>query len=172
MWSEIRVGAAVRERRTRTVKGQDVGSLLAAWPTRRRVAVAILLPLVATWFVAVGGSTDSALSAGWYAVAILAAALGAGVLATYVPAAGRTPDLGCTPCAAMSAFTVVGATLLLRSYGPDVTGPLLASAVLLFGLVQRMSQPTACAAVPPDRVGLREAGAAASPAPDGAAERR
>lgn len=164
----VRIGAAVRERRARTVKGHDVRSLLDAWPTRRRVAVAILSPLLATWFVAVGSSTGGGPSAGWYAVTILAGVLGAGVLATYVPAAGRAPDLGCTPCAAMSALTVVGATLLLRSYGPAVTGPLLATAVLLFGLVQRTSQPAACAAVGPDRVGPRAGGPAAGPAPDGA----
>jgi hypothetical protein len=44
----------------------------------------------------------------------------------------------------MSAFTVVAATLVLRSYGAETTGPLLASAVLLFGLTQRMSQPASC----------------------------
>ena len=119
-------------------------ALLDTWPTRRRVALAILSPLLATWFVAVGGATGSAPSAGWYAVTILAALLGAGVLATYVPVAGRVPDLGCTPCATLSALTVVGATFLLRSHGPDLAGPLLASAVLLFGLAQRMNQPAAC----------------------------
>jgi hypothetical protein len=120
-------------------------SLLDAWPPRRTVGAALLVPVLATWFVVVGGSTGGAPSASWYALVMVAAVLGAGVLATYVPVAGRKPDLGCTPCATMSALTVVGATLVLRSYGADVAGPLIASAVLLFGLTQRMSQPTSCA---------------------------
>jgi hypothetical protein len=74
-----------------------------------------------------------------------AAVLGAGVLASYVPVVGRGLELGCTPCAMMSALTLVGATIALRNYGPDVAGPLVAGAVLLFGLTQRMSQPATCA---------------------------
>lgn len=122
-----------------------VRSLVDAWPTRRRVAAVLLLPVVALWFVVVGTSAAGSPSAGWYALVAVAATLGAAVLATYVPVAGRRLDLGCTPCAAMSAFTVVAATLVLRSYGAETTGPLLASAVLLFGLTQRMSQPASCA---------------------------
>lgn len=122
-----------------------IRSLLDAWPARRRVAAALLLPMVATWFVVVGGSTRATPSAGWYALVMVAAVLGAGVLASYVPVAGRKPDLGCTPCATMSALTVVGATVVLRNYGTDVAGPLVAGAVLLFGLTQRMSQPATCA---------------------------
>lgn len=128
------------------MKGQDViPSILDAWPARRRVAAALLLPIVATWFVVVGGSTQAGPSAGWYVLVMVAAVLGAGVLASYVPVAGRKPDLGCTPCATLSALTVVGATLALRNYGADVAGPLVASAVLLFGLTQRMSRPATCA---------------------------
>lgn len=122
-----------------------IRSLLDAWPTRRRVAAALLLPLVAVWFVVVGGSTQASPSPGWYAMVMVAAVLGAGVLASYVPVAGRGLDLGCTPCAMMSALTLVGATIALRNYGPDVAGPLVAGAVLLFGLTQRMSQPATCA---------------------------
>lgn len=122
-----------------------IRSLLDAWPTRRRVAAALLLPLVAVWFVVVGGSTQASPSPGWYALVMVAAVLGAGVLASYVPVVGRGLDLGCTPCAMMSALTLVGATIALRNYGPDVAGPLVAGAVLLFGLTQRMSQPATCA---------------------------
>lgn len=122
-----------------------IRSLLDAWPTRRRVAAALLLPLVAVWFVVVGGSTQASPSPGWYAMVMVAAVLGAGVLASYVPVVGRGLDLGCTPCAMMSALTLVGATIALRNYGPDVAGPLVAGAVLLFGLTQRMSQPATCA---------------------------
>lgn len=126
-----------------------IRSLLDAWPARRRVAAALLLPFVAAWFVFVGSSGATA-SAGWYLLVLVAAALGAGVLASYVPVAGRKPDLGCTPCAAMSALTVVAATFVLGNYGPDIAGPLLAGAVLLFGLTQRTSQPATCATGDPD----------------------
>jgi hypothetical protein len=128
------------------VKGHPViGSLLNAWPTRRRVAAALLLPVVAAWFVLIGGSTQADPSTGWYVLVLVAAVLGAGVLAGYVPVVGRGLDLGCTPCAMMSALTVVGATMALRSYGADLAGPLVAGALLLFGLTQRMSQPATCA---------------------------
>jgi hypothetical protein len=122
-----------------------IRSLLDAWPTRRRVAAAILLPAVTAWFVVVGGSTGAPLPAGWYALAIVAGALGAGVLASYVPVTGFKPDLGCTPCATVSALTVVAASVVLRNYGADVAGPLVASAVLLFGLAQRLREPATCA---------------------------
>lgn len=120
-------------------------ALLDLWPARRRVAAALLLPVVAAWFAVVGGSAGATPSAGWYALVMVAAVLGAGVLATYVPVVGRRLDLGCTPCAAMSALTVVGATFVLRSYGADIAGPLVAGALLLFGLAQRMRQPASCA---------------------------
>lgn len=149
-----------------------MGALLDAWPTRRRVAAAVLLPVLVTWFVVVGRSGGGSPAAGWYAVTVLAGVLGAAVLATYVPVAGRSVDLGCTPCAAMSALTVVGATLLLQSYGPELTGPLLASAVLLFGLAQRMNQPATCTAVPPSTTSRLDGVPASERAEDGATERR
>ncbi len=125
-----------------------VRSLLEAWPSRRRLAAAALLPLVAAWFVTVGGSGRAAPSVYWFAVVAVAATLAAGVLASYVPVVGRRPDLGCTPCATMSALTVVAATVALRSYGAELTGPVLAVAVLLFGLAQRLSQPPTCVTGP------------------------
>ena len=122
-----------------------IGSVLAAWPRRRRVAAVLLIPFVGTWFVVAGRSTEVPPSAGWYALVVLATLLGAAVLASYVPVAGRGLDLGCTPCATMSALTLVGATMALRNYGADLAGPLVAAAILLFGLTQRMSQPATCA---------------------------
>lgn len=120
-------------------------ALLEFWPARRRAAAALLLPIVAAGFALVGGSTGATPSVGWYALVMVAAVLGAGVLASYVPVVGRKLDLGCTPCAAMSALTVVAATVVLRSYGADIAGPLVAGALLLFGLAQRMRQPATCA---------------------------
>jgi hypothetical protein len=122
-----------------------IRTALQTWTPRRRLALVALLPLVVAWFVVVGRSS-SAVSPGveWYAGSGVAAVLGAAVLASYVPLAGRRLDLGCTPCGTLAALTLVGATMALRSYGSELAGPLVAIAVLLFGLTQRMSQPTTC----------------------------
>jgi hypothetical protein len=117
------------------------------WVPRRRLALTVLLPLVAVWFVLVGqDSAQVALPLLWYAVLAPAVLLGAAVLATYVPVAGRGLDLGCTPCAMLSGLTLVGASIALHTYAADLVGPLVAGAVLLFGLTQRMSQPATCPA--------------------------
>jgi hypothetical protein len=121
-------------------------SALQSWTPRRRLALVALLPLVAAWFVVVGrGAAAASPGAGWYAVVGVAALLGAAVLASYLPVAGRGIDVGCTPCATLAALTLVGATMVLRSYGSELAGPLVAVALLLFGLTQRMNQPATCA---------------------------
>lgn len=121
--------------------------LLDAWPARRRLAALALFPVVGTWLLVVGRSSGAVPSSAlWYAVVLVAALLGAAVLASYLPVAGRGLDLGCTPCATFSALTVVGATTAMYKYGADLAGPLVASAVLLFGLTQRMNQPATCEA--------------------------
>ncbi len=132
-----------------------IRTALQAWPVRRRVAAALLLPLVATWFLAAGNTSPVTPGAAWYGVVAVASVLGAGVLAGYVPVAGRGLDLGCTPCATLSALTLLGATMALRNYGPDIAGPLVAAVLLLFGLTQRMSQPATCATSPTHGAGGR-----------------
>lgn len=120
---------------------------LDMWPVRRRVAAAALFPLVATCFVLVGRAAGPVPpGTTWYAGVLPAAALGAAVLASYVPAAGRGLDLGCTPCAMLAGLTLVGATTAFHHYGSGIAAPLVAAAVLLFGLTQRLNQPTTCAA--------------------------
>lgn len=114
-------------------------------PRRRRVALAALVPLVTAWFVLVGrSSTPVPLPPVWYALLVPAVLLAAAVLASYVPVSGRGLDIGCTPCAMLSGLTVVGATLALHTYGAMFVGPLVAVAVLLFGLTQRIGQPSVC----------------------------
>jgi hypothetical protein len=110
---------------------------------RRKVAVAVLTPVLAAVLLAAAGRPDMS-GVGLVLVAV-AAVLGAAVLATYVPHRGVRPEVGCTPCAAMSAMTVLGAVMALRSYGPALTGPALAVAVTLFGLTQRLGQVDTCA---------------------------
>jgi hypothetical protein len=123
-----------------------IRSVIESWTPRRRLALVALLPLVAAWFLVVARSSSVVPPGpGWYAGAGVAALLGAAVLASYLPASGRRLDLGCTPCATLAGLTLVGATMALRSYGSEPVGPLIAVAVLLFGLTQRMSQPATCA---------------------------
>jgi hypothetical protein len=123
-----------------------IRSVLESWTPRRRLALVALFPLVGAWFLVVArSSSEVPPTAGWYAGTGVAALLGAAVLASYLPVSGRRLELGCTPCATLAALTVVGATMALRSYGSEPGGPLVAVAVLLFGLTQRLIQPTACA---------------------------
>jgi hypothetical protein len=123
-----------------------IRSVLDSWTPRRRLALVGLFPIVAAWFLVVARSSAVATpGAGWYVGAGIAALLGAAVLASYLPVSGRRLDLGCTPCATLAALTLVGATMALRSYGSEPVGPVIAIAVLLFGLTQRMSQPATCA---------------------------
>lgn len=118
---------------------------------RRKVAVAVLTPVLAVVLVAAAGRDLPARSGAWLLLVAVAALLGAAVLATYVPHRGVRPEVGCTPCAAMSAVTVVGAVMALRSSGPALTGAALAAAATLFGLAQRLGQADACgtAGTPP-----------------------
>ncbi|MEP7194440.1 MAG: hypothetical protein ABI903_16465, partial [Actinomycetota bacterium] len=69
-------------------------------------------------------------------------------LATYLPrpGAGLRPDLGCTPCAAVAAVTVLASIGLLSSAPHDVSTAVLALGVSAFGLVQRLNNPTTCPA--------------------------
>jgi|SRR5664279_99272 len=120
-------------------------AVFATWPRRRWVATVVSTPIVAAAFFTVSGTPTAQASKTWLLLVAIAAIIGSAVLASYVPASGRRPDLGCTPCAAMSAMTLVGAVIALNSYGPQLTGAALAIAVTLFGLTQRLSQTTACA---------------------------
>lgn len=83
--------------------------------------------------------------AGWSLLLLLAAALGSLTLASYVPRQGLRPDIGCSPCAAVSGLTLVGAVIVLDGYGGHLSGPLLALALTAFGLVQRLRQQPTCA---------------------------
>jgi hypothetical protein len=89
----------------------------------------------------------------WWAVpaAVLCGGLAALVLASYVPVPGslRRVDVGCTPCSAVAAATVVG-SFVLRDTDPLAAGmSLLAVLLLAFGLAQRLSG--AACAVPAGR---------------------
>ena len=119
--------------------------LLDRWPSRRWVVVAPAAPALAWLLVAVAPVAPAGgRGLAWWLLVLATALAGAGTLASYVPASGRRLDLGCSPCAMLSALTVVGAVLVVRSSGGDPSGPVLALAVALFGLGQRLAQPPVC----------------------------
>ncbi|MGZ5367745.1 MAG: hypothetical protein ACXWXV_00360 [Aeromicrobium sp.] len=127
---------------------QRAGSLSsispAGWPRRRRAAVLVLMPVMAALFVVVSGTPVGDASVAWLLLVAVAATLAAAVLASYLPRKSRRMELGCTPCAAMSALTVVGAMMALKNFGSMLIGPALAIAVTLFGLTQRIGQAETC----------------------------
>lgn len=115
------------------------------WPPRRWIAVALAAPALTWLLVTVAPVAPSTGRGGvWWSLVLATALAGSGTLAGYVPASGRRPELGCSPCAVLSALTVLGAVLVVRGSAGDPAGPVLALAVALFGLGQRLSQPPVC----------------------------
>lgn len=122
-------------------------TLAERWPARRWLVMAVAAPALAWLLVGVAPvAPATGRGAAWWVLVLTTALAGSGTLASYVPVTGLRPDLGCSPCAAVSAMTVVGALMVLRSSGGDPAGPVLALAVALFGLGQRLTQPPVCPA--------------------------
>ncbi|WP_407343311.1 hypothetical protein [Pengzhenrongella phosphoraccumulans] len=119
----------------------------AAWPARRVVVLGVLAPALAAALAATParGLTDG--PPGWLALVVLIAVACSATLASYVPqpGAGWRLDVGCTPCASVAALSVGIAVWVLHSNPLDVPTALLALAVALFGLRQRLANPSTCA---------------------------
>jgi hypothetical protein len=114
---------------------------LRGWPRRRRVVAGTAVVPLAVLFASTGPGVWSVWVTG--AVTAVPAAL---LLAGYVaaPGTGRRLDVGCSPCAAVSGATIVGA-LMMRSLAPGDLGIALVAAMLVvFGLAQRLAGVTAC----------------------------
>lgn len=120
---------------------------LAAWPLRRRIAVAVLAPVLLVLMVAASGGWVLTTSPGWTVLVVMIALACATTLATYLPSpgTGRRPDLGCTPCAAVAAVSVLAAVGVLSSAPHDVSTAILALGISGFGLMQRLNSPSTCA---------------------------
>ncbi|MEP7036027.1 MAG: hypothetical protein ABI934_10600 [Actinomycetota bacterium] len=120
----------------------------AAWPTRKRVAVAVLTPVLLFLSLSASGGWALAGAAGWTALVALVSFASAMTLASYLPGPGTglKLDFGCTPCAAVAALSVVASLVLLSSSPGDVPTAFLALAVAGFGLRQRLANPTTCPA--------------------------
>jgi len=121
---------------------------LTAWPLRKRMAVGLIAPVLFVLMVATSGGWAPATSPGWTALVAGVALASATTLATYLPRAGTglKPDLGCTPCAAVAAVTVLASFGLVSSAPHDVSTAVLALGVSAFGLVQRLNNPSTCPA--------------------------
>lgn len=114
-------------------------------PRRRWVAALVALPLTLAAFVGAAGVPLGTAGPGWVAMVLLAATLGSFTLASYVPQRGVRPAVGCSPCAAVSGLSLLGAAILLDGNGSDVSGPVLAVLITAFGLVQRVRRQPTCA---------------------------
>ena len=120
----------------------------AQWPMRRIVTVVAGTPALLALLLAASGGQATAIPGGWTALVALIAVMSATTLATYLPlpGTGRRLDLGCTPCAAAAALSVVIAGAVLVSTPHDVPTAILAAGVAAFGLRQRLANPSSCAA--------------------------
>ena len=128
--------------------GRRFARARALWPVRRIAAVVALTPALMVVLVAASGGRATAIPGGWTALVALIAATSATTLATYLPlpGAGRRLDLGCTPCASVAALSVVIAAAVLTSTPHDVPTAILSVGVAGFGLRQRLTNASTCAA--------------------------
>ncbi len=123
---------------------------MQSWPTRRRVVALAMSPAI---FVALATLADGwASGPGWLGMVAAASVVSGATLASYVPlpGTGRRLDVGCTPCAAVAALTVLGTAGILTSMEHTVPNAVLALGVAGFGLFQRVTSNAACE-VPADR---------------------
>lgn len=118
------------------------------WPRRRTIAAAMLAPALFAVLVATGGGWMPVLAPLWTMLVALTSIVGAATLSTYLPLPGQgwRPNMGCTPCASMSAMTVLGAAWFLGSAPLQPGMAAVALAAVSFGLVQRLTGAgTSCA---------------------------
>jgi hypothetical protein len=122
--------------------------VLGAWPLRRRVAVAVLAPVMFIVSLAATGGWAVVTAPGWTALVVVVALASATTLATYLPlpGAGLKLEFGCTPCAAVAAVSVLASLGLLSSAPHEVPTAVLALGVVAFGLRQRLANLGTCPA--------------------------
>ncbi len=109
-------------------------------PRRRILAAVLLAPALFVGLVTAGGGWPPTPAVAWTALVALTAAGGAATLATYLPApgAGWRLELGCAPCAAVSALSVLAAAFLLQSAPHQWSMALTATVVVGLGLARRL----------------------------------
>ncbi len=118
---------------------------LRGWPPRRWAAAGVVLAvlLALSWVTLASYATAWWSLPAWAATAVLSAV----VLASYLPApgGGLRLDLGCTPCAAVAALTVLLAYMSRASAPEDPTMAGVALLLLAAGVRQRLAGGAACA---------------------------
>ena len=126
--------------------GRGWADALGAWPLRRRVAVAVLTPVMFMLSLAATGGWVVVTVPVWTALVAVLALASATTLATYLPlpGTGLKLELGCTPCAAVAAVSVLASLVLLSSAPHEVPTAILALGVAAFGLRQRLANPSVC----------------------------
>lgn len=112
------------------------------------MTVAVAAPLVLALLVATSGGWGPAASPGWIALVSLTALATATTVATYLPlpGTGLRLDVGCMPCAVVAPLSVVVSVGLVGSAAHDVPSAMLALGVAAFGLRQRLTNASSCAA--------------------------
>lgn len=107
---------------------------------RRLVAAAVVAPVLLVVLTDAGGGWALSSAPLWTALVGVAALLGAATLASYLPLEGQgwRDALGCSPCAAVSAVSVLGAAFLLASSPHQASMALVAAGATAFGLFQRL----------------------------------
>lgn len=105
---------------------------------RRLVVGALTAPALFLLLLGAGGGWAPTEPV-WTALVGGAALVGATTLASYVPLRGEgvRSTLGCSPCAAASALTVLGAAFVLGSGPHQASMAVVALGLVAFGLYQR-----------------------------------
>jgi hypothetical protein len=111
----------------------------------------LLTPMLFVGLVGAAGGWAPGVGPEWPALVALVALAAAATLATYLPqpGAGHRLDLGCTPCAAVAALSVLGAGAVLSTTAHETSTAGLALVIVGFGLTQRLTSPSSCAAPRP-----------------------
>jgi hypothetical protein len=117
-----------------------IAVLRAGWLTRHTLAMAVLTPVIFTGYAAALGTGlgDPAWDVLLGAMSLVAAM----ILTTYLPLRGQGRATAAS-CSLMAGLLVPGAGVLL-SQGAGIAGGAMALAILLLGLLQRVSGTSAC----------------------------
>lgn len=114
------------------------------WPRRRRVVALLLTAAFAS--VGLGGAPGLTAAPTFTLLGVLAAALAALSLATYVPlpGTGRRLVVGCSPCAAAAGVAALASVGVLVSSPADGGAAALAVSLAGVAAAHRLTAPDAC----------------------------
>ncbi len=126
---------------------------LRHWPRRRWVLAAAAFPVLVFAFAAAGKGSLTASAASWWVWPwlILIGALGSAVVASYLapPGTGKIIDVGCSPCAVMAGLALAGALMVYSSAPASPFMAVVATALTVLALRQRLADASSCPAPRP-----------------------